>query len=1087
MYKKSAFKIKNIKIKINLIGSKKLFCSAVIFTLILTSIVGAVMPVTSLKSTINKEQTASNFSDESKNKQINCNLALDNRDYLLDPFIVNSPSPLYGYQGESSPPAPLDDDTTNPEISNLITPDFVWTDHPGNIGATVNDENLQLVMTNVIDINGTTFEKDTQVWLFADFSGENGSYLVEDFNGNYATINQGSDSQNITYLLLPNLASNDKIYTMAGFKKNDTSQGIQIFLEFNKTTGSLENIGLPQNLSGGDLSIEYINDWIESGRSVIDPMILIYSWQSSNPDTNLTLYDIGNTTYDNPSLGWNTLLSGMYGGFFFANDTADNANMTTFIFPVTPDPYEISGTLFLNGGQTGTIYIGMYYEYPFPMGPPIGLTTIPTPGDFTISVVNGSYYLLAWMDTNGNLTPDVGIDPIGLAINKTYNENPTEIIINGNNFYGADVTLFSDNAPIVSDIPDQAINESETFKTINLDDYVTDVEDPDEDINWTYSGNASLIVSINDSRVATIFTPYDSWNGSETITFTAKDTDGFTGSDDVSFTVQSVYVLEIEAGWNELGWRDIKFNISVDEATNITFIDYIINPHPAAEPPNNALNKFIDIEVEGEWKDIVNPPVFIFIFYTQADLDEVDLTEDQLIGIHYWNITTNKWQIYDNTGVNTSYNKDNYVGFIWASVNHLTPLVPGGNRPPSISISSPSNGETVSEITKITGTASDPDGDNQLQIVQIEIDGGKWIDATGLTKWSYFWDTKSFPDGSWHQINVRAFDNNIFSYYQINVIVDNTPVEPPPPPPPGPPAPPSGDTPPVAVIGGPYYGFINIPLTFDGSGSTGTITSYTWDFGDGTPTVSGVAPTHTYTNEGEHIITLTVEGPGGASTGTTNAIITDKPNLPPNKPTVSGNIIGSINIDYDYTVIATDPDNDNILYIFVWDDSTNDTISPFFANNTAFNTSHNWTSAGIYTIKIYVKDTSNATSERAELTVFIDIGVKFIDDVINGYLIDYQMDGTYDVFHDNDTGKETTVQKQDYNYSIDTNDDGVWDYIYNSVTGMLITIQQEEEEKEDKENIGEFSTGTSILAAIIVLILIILIVYFLKKDYIKKK
>ena len=95
MYKKSAFKIKDIKIKINLVGSKKLFCSAVIFTLILSSIVGAVAPVASLKSTINKEQTASNFSDERENKQINCNLALDNKEYLLDPFTVNSPSPLY--------------------------------------------------------------------------------------------------------------------------------------------------------------------------------------------------------------------------------------------------------------------------------------------------------------------------------------------------------------------------------------------------------------------------------------------------------------------------------------------------------------------------------------------------------------------------------------------------------------------------------------------------------------------------------------------------------------------------------------------------------------------------------------------------------------------------------------------------------------------------------------------------------------------------------------------------------------------------------------------------------------------------------
>lgn len=50
-----------------------------------------------------------------------------------------------------------------------------------------------------------------------------------------------------------------------------------------------------------------------------------------------------------------------------------------------------------------------------------------------------------------------------------------------------------------------------------------------------------------------------------------------------------------------------------------------------------------------------------------------------------------------------------------------------------------------------------------------------------------------------------------------------------------------------AVPGGPYNIDEGSPLTLDGSGSTGSIATYTWDFGDGT-LGSGVSPTHTYSD-----------------------------------------------------------------------------------------------------------------------------------------------------------------------------------------------------------------------------------------------
>ena len=103
------------------------------------------------------------------------------------------------------------------------------------------------------------------------------------------------------------------------------------------------------------------------------------------------------------------------------------------------------------------------------------------------------------------------------------------------------ITAVND-APLISNIPSQGINEGESFAVIRLDDYVSDVESPDSRITWSYSGNSSLTVSIV-NRVASITTPNSHWTGSETITFTATDDDAthpLSVSDPATFTVTNV-------------------------------------------------------------------------------------------------------------------------------------------------------------------------------------------------------------------------------------------------------------------------------------------------------------------------------------------------------------------------------------------------------------------------------------------------------------------------------------------------------------------------------------------------------------------
>ncbi len=101
-----------------------------------------------------------------------------------------------------------------------------------------------------------------------------------------------------------------------------------------------------------------------------------------------------------------------------------------------------------------------------------------------------------------------------------------------------EVTAVND-FPVVSDIPDQSVAEGAAFATINLDDYVTDIDNAINTMNWTASGQSNLSVDITD-RVATITANDGNWNGDETITFQAADPSGGTDSDQATFTVTPV-------------------------------------------------------------------------------------------------------------------------------------------------------------------------------------------------------------------------------------------------------------------------------------------------------------------------------------------------------------------------------------------------------------------------------------------------------------------------------------------------------------------------------------------------------------------
>ena len=83
------------------------------------------------------------------------------------------------------------------------------------------------------------------------------------------------------------------------------------------------------------------------------------------------------------------------------------------------------------------------------------------------------------------------------------------------------------------------------------------------------------------------------------------------------------------------------------------------------------------------------------------------------------------------------------------------------NHKPLIIINYPHNGSIVSKIATISGVASDPDGNETLEKVEILIDD-QWREVNGTTKWIYTWEIYRIEDG-FYTITVRSWDGIDYS------------------------------------------------------------------------------------------------------------------------------------------------------------------------------------------------------------------------------------------------------------------------------------------------------------------------------------
>ena len=129
------------------------------------------------------------------------------------------------------------------------------------------------------------------------------------------------------------------------------------------------------------------------------------------------------------------------------------------------------------------------------------------------------------------------------------------------------VTVESVNdPPVCTPILEVSFDEDATDTSIDLDDYVSDVDHTDAELSWTYSDAMNVTISIDPTTHVVTLGAVANWHGTESITFTCTDPGGLLDTTQVSVTVNSVN----DAPWIDPAIPDLVVDTNAELTYNLT-------------------------------------------------------------------------------------------------------------------------------------------------------------------------------------------------------------------------------------------------------------------------------------------------------------------------------------------------------------------------------------------------------------------------------------------------------------------------------------------------------------------------------------
>jgi PKD repeat protein len=325
--------------------------------------------------------------------------------------------------------------------------------------------------------------------------------------------------------------------------------------------------------------------------------------------------------------------------------------------------------------------------------------------------------------------------------------------------------------------------------------------------------------------------------------------------------------------------------------------------------------------------------------------------------------------------------------------------VPSNEGPDPAFTYTPTSPTTQDTVTFDATSADDPDG--SITSYQWNFDEG--TTATGQTV------SHTFDDDGSYDVTVTTTDDDGATGSRTQAVqVRNV-----------------GPT--AAVSFAPTSPDTSDTIAFDGSGSSdpdGSITSYAWDFGDGT-TATGSDPSHSYGDDGSYAVTLTVTDDDGVTDIATTTLtvanrgptasLTTSPSDPDTTDDVTFDAGGS-----------SDPDGSITSYQWDFGDGT---------TGTGQSTTHSFADNGSYTVSLTVTDDDGATDSTAT-TVQVDNVAPTVD--FETRLEDVDGDGANEIVYDASASTDPDGSITRYRWDID--EDGTVEIDTTSPTAAVESI-----------------------------------------------
>jgi PKD repeat protein len=166
------------------------------------------------------------------------------------------------------------------------------------------------------------------------------------------------------------------------------------------------------------------------------------------------------------------------------------------------------------------------------------------------------------------------------------------------------------------------------------------------------------------------------------------------------------------------------------------------------------------------------------------------------------------------------------------------------------------------------------------------------------------------------------------------------------------------------------YGAAPLLVNFTASGSTdndGSITSYLWSFGDGTPTATGVTTSHVFSTVGSFGVTVRVtDNTGLSATSAAIAVVTTGGTSTPPKAVAKATSAtsGTAPLTVNFSA-AKSKDKDGTIVSYTWSFGDGSTAGM------GERTSHTFSSVGTHNVTVRVTDNSGLSTTSSPVTVTV--------------------------------------------------------------------------------------------------------------------